>query len=73
MTYYEKIVDYALSHRRIVRILLFLLWAIGNIPFIFIHRYNQPTLCKLYFKLKVKEGHASPNVRYFYENFGSQL
>lgn len=73
MNYYEKIVVYALSPGRIMRILLFLLWAIGNVPFILIQRYNQPPLCKLYFKLKVKEGHASPNVRYFYENFGSQL
>lgn len=52
-------------------VVFFLLWAIGNVPFILIQRYNRPILCKLYFKLKVKEGTACPHVRYFYESFGS--
>lgn len=41
--------------------IFFLLWAIGNVPFILIQRYNRPILCKLYFKLKAKAGTGSPN------------
>ena len=54
-------------------VLFFLFWAIGNVPFILIQRYNRPILYRLYLKLRAKEGNTSPNVRCFYESFGFKL
>ena len=36
-------------------IAVFLLWALGNLPFILIQRYNRPGLRRLYLKLKARE------------------
>ncbi len=54
-------------------IAVFLLWALGNLPFILIQRYNRPGLRRLYLKLKARETITYANTEYSIEGLNPEL